>query len=94
MTLVRLLPFVIGEFVAEDDDHWHCFLLLWDICCLSTAFEVTKADAAQLAWLVEAYLESFTSLYTVSVIPKMHFLVHLPEQMLRYVFLLDKSVLL
>ena len=28
MTLVQLLPFVIGELVPEDDDHWHCFLLL------------------------------------------------------------------
>ena len=85
MTLVRLLPFVIGEFVDDDDDHWSRFLLLWDICCLSTAFEVTEADANQLAWLVEAYLECFTSLYSVPVIPKMHYLVHLPEQMLRYV---------
>ena len=86
MTLVRLLPFVIGEFVEGDDEHWSCFLLLWDICCLSTAFEVTKADATQLTWLIEVYLESFTSLYAVSVIPKMHFLIHLPEQILRYMY--------
>ena len=87
MTLVRLLHFVIGELVDDDDDHWSCFLLLWDICCLCTALEVTEADATQLAWLVETNLESFTSLYSVSVIPKMHYLVHLPQQLLRYVIL-------
>ena len=80
MTLMRLLPFMIGEFVDKDDSHWQCFLLLWDICCVTTAFEVTAADATHLAWMVEVYLEEFRSLYDASVIPKLHYLVHLPQQ--------------
>ena len=25
MTLIRLLPFMIGKFIDFDDDHWECF---------------------------------------------------------------------
>ena len=70
MTLIRILPFMIGSYVERDDNHWECLLILWDICCIVSAFEVTEDDAAHLAWLIEIYLESFTSL-------------HLPQQMIR-----------
>ena len=80
MTLIRILPFMIGSYVERDDNHWECLLILWDICCIVSAFEVT---AAHLAWLIEIYLESFTSLYEDPITPKFHYLVHLPQQMIR-----------
>ena len=73
MTLVRLLPLMIGKFVEQDDDHWECFLLLWDICSIACVFEVTKEEAIHLMWLTEIYLEAFLNLYTTSVTPKMHY---------------------
>ena len=51
MTLMRLLPFMIGSLIDDCDEYWHCFLLLWDICSLTSAFAVTKSDARYLAWL-------------------------------------------
>ena len=45
--------------------------------------EVTETDALQLAWMVEVYLESFSKLYTATLAPKFHYLLHLPNQMLR-----------
>lgn len=83
MTLTRLLPFIIGEYVASDDEHWECFLLLWDISSMACAFEVSESDATHLAWLVETYLEGYKSLYETSLIPKMHYLVHLPQQIIK-----------
>lgn len=80
MTLVRLLPFMIGDHVERNDSHWECYLQLWDICNIVCAFEVTGADAVQMAWLVEAYLEEFFTLYDVPMTPKLHYLVHLPQQ--------------
>lgn len=81
MTLIRLLPFIIGEFVPEDDDHWECFLLLWDICAMVCTYETDKNKALQLAWLIQTYLEAFSSIYGASnITPKFHYLVHLPEQ--------------
>ena len=86
MTLVRHLPLFIGDLVDHDDDHWECFLLLWDICSVVCSFELTTDDATHLGWLIETYLEAFTSLYGASVTPKMHYLVHLPKQILMSVF--------
>lgn len=57
-------------------------LLLWDICNATSAFEITESDALKLAWMVEAYLESYTKLYT-AMLPEFHYLLHLPNQMLR-----------
>lgn len=86
MTLVRHLPLFIGDLVDRDDDHWECFLLLWDICSVVCSFELTTDDVTHLGWLIETYLEAFTSLYGASVTPKMHYLVHLPKQILMWVF--------
>ena len=84
MTLMRLLPFMIGGLIDDCDEYWHCFLLLWDICSLTSAFSVTKSDARYLAWLVETYLKTFKEQYDVAITPKLHYLVHLPQQMLMY----------
>ena len=83
MAQLRLLPFMIGKMIEEDDDHWQRFLLLWDIGSLVNSFEVTQRDTVHLAWLVKMYLSSFKQLYPdVSIIPKMHYLVHLPQQIM------------
>ena len=82
MTLMRLLPYFIGNFAKEDDIHWERYLLLWNISSVTSAFEVTSGDITYLAWIVEVYLETFKQLYDVSVIPKQHYLVYLPEQMM------------
>ena len=68
--------------MKEDDIHWECYLLLWNISSVTSAFEVTSGDITYLACIVEVYLETLKQLYNVSVIPKQHYLVHLPEQMM------------
>ena len=82
MTLIRLIPFMVGNCVERNDSHWECFLQLWDICSMVCAFEATTGDATHLAWLVEAYLEEFFILYDGPMTPKLHYLVHLPQQIL------------
>lgn len=84
MTLIRLLPFMIGGYIDEEDDHWNCFLLLWDISTLACAYIVTENDALQLAWRVAIYLESFKDLCgSGTITPKMRHLFHWPEQIIR-----------
>lgn len=74
---------MVGNLVEEDDQHWSCFLLLWEICSIALAFEISANDTVKLAWLVEMYLEAFAALYgATSLTPKMHHLVHLPQQIL------------
>jgi len=83
MTFVRFLPFMIGHYIPQGNEHWECFLLLWDICNATSAFQVTESDTLKLAWMVEAYLESYTTLYTTTLPPKFHYLLHLPNQILQ-----------
>ena len=85
MTLVRLLPFMIGHLIDTEDEHWECFLMLWDISSITSAFTISTSDAKYLAWLVETYLQTFKDNYDVPITPKLHYLVHLPQQMLMYV---------
>lgn len=82
MTLVRLLPFILGHYVEEAEEHWDLFLLLWDICAVITVYTVTSGLSTKLAWMVERYLEGIVDLYgSKAITPKMHHLVHLQEQM-------------
>ena len=76
---------MIEKFIDFDDDHWECFLMLCTICNLVCAFEATLEDSMYLAWIIKTYLESFRLTYpAVVLIPKMHYLIHLPEQITRY----------
>ena len=83
MTLVRLLLFLVGDYI-EYDNHWECYLLLLSVCDMCCAFEVQPDDPAKLSWLVQTYLELFASLYssTYSITPKMHYMTHFPQQMI------------
>ena len=50
------------------------------------SFDVTEELSVRLAWVTEAYIEGFSKLYqSGSITPKMHHLVHLPEQIMLYV---------
>ena len=78
-----LLGRLLGEHVPVNDEHWVCFLNLLRILTVATAFEVTEDDIAILAMLIEDNLKQFTFLYPDSITPKIHYLLHLPQQILR-----------
>ena len=82
--LGRLLPLMIGEYVPEDDAHWRCFVNLMRIVCLVTAVEITHDSVDILQVLIEDYLCEFNLLYPNSITPKMHYLLHLPNQIKQY----------
>lgn len=83
--MLRLLPVLVGDLVPIDDPNWECLLLLHAICSISTALAVSVEHSQEMAWLIDAHHELFVKLYGKEAItPKMHFMVHLPKQMLRY----------
>ena len=59
MTLMGLLPFMIGKFIDFDDNHWGCFLTLCTICNLVCAFEATLEDSIYFGLIIKTYWESF-----------------------------------
>ncbi len=80
--LATLLPFMIGEFVNSHDDHWDCFSLMLTICSYAFA-PITTANAAMfLKERINEHHQLFKDIYPdCPVIPKMHYIIHLPEWM-------------
>ena len=67
---------LLGYWVPEEDEHWLSYLLL-DIVDILFAPDISPEDISLLS--VDHHNE-FTVIYPSNpVIPKMHFMVHMPE---------------
>ena len=83
--LVRTLPLLIGHYVPVDDQPWQCFCLLLDILDICTSHSCSLDAVAYLTTLIEEHHSLFKLAYQdASMIPKMHFVVHYPEQILKF----------
>lgn len=79
------LPLMIGDKVLVEDANWECFLLL-DILQFCTVRVSSSAHAGILEALIHSHHELFIRCYPdSSVTPKMHYMVHFPNQIIRYV---------
>ena len=86
--LAIYLPLFIGDEIPDDDCEWECFLLLLDILkiCVSRVLSVDLIDYLKV--LIELYLRAFRDCYPhLNIIPKQHYMVHLPTQILKYMSL-------
>lgn len=83
LLLCRTIPLMVGDCVPEEDEHWRCFLLLLKICDIVFSPIIPKGYCAVLKLLIEEHHSLFKLLYSSSmIIPKFHFLVHYPDQIL------------
>ena len=81
--LARILPFLIANDIPESDDNWRCYLMLLKIIDICLATVVSPDLCAVLKVLIEEHHLLFTQLYPEwIVIPKMHYMLHYPEQIL------------
>ena len=77
-TLARYLPLLIGRNISDVDPNWLHYLE--DILDLVFSHVVRSDTPAYLQETLEAHLLQFKVLYPgASVIPKMHFLIHIPR---------------
>jgi hypothetical protein len=78
------LPFLIGDLVPEDDEHWELLCTLLQIVRIIFAPVVSKDQVAYLQVLIQKFLVNFKELFPeCSIIPKMHYMVHMPRAMLQ-----------
>lgn len=78
------LPLMIGDKIPSHDEKWECFLFLLDILQLCTTRIASKDHAGILEALIHDHHHLFTRCYPgVSITPKMHYMVHFPQQILR-----------
>ena len=82
--LGRFLPLIIGNLVPSEDERWQLFNILLDINDILFSPVVNEDSIGVLEGLIEEHHATFIGLYPGrSVIPKMHYMIHFPSQMLR-----------
>lgn len=82
--LGRFLPLLIGDYVPHDDEHWALYNQLLQIMDIVLAPLVTRNQLGYLQVIINDHHESFKLLYPeASIIPKMHYLIHFPTQILK-----------
>jgi len=80
--LLTNFPFIVGDLVPEDDEHWQTFIVLLQILvlCVSPVISLNTADV--LECLIAKHNRNFVLQYSESSFtPKFHYLVHFPTQM-------------
>ena len=83
--LIMHLPVLIGKSVPVKDEKWKNFIRLQQIVILCMTHRTSSLTVAQLEHLIAVHNYMFVKLYKdVSYIPKLHFLVHIPTQIMRF----------
>ena len=86
--LGRLLPCMIGSLIPSDDMCWHNYFKMLEIADLLFAPEITMDEVAYLNVLIAEHHTMFVQVYPNAVIiPKHHFMIHMPRLIFKYVFL-------
>ena len=81
LQLVRILPFIVGDKIPEENEHWLCFLLLRRIIDIVLCPVLTDSLCTSLKLLINEHHQKIFILYGAEAyIPKMHFMLHYPEQ--------------
>ena len=84
--LVNMLPFIIGRDMPPNDAHYDCFMLLSNIASILFSTVIARDQVPFLSLMIREYLENFVNLYPHRPLtPKMHYLVHIPSLIQRYV---------
>ena len=79
--LVIHSPLMVGDTVPPDDEKWECFLLSLDILQLCTTRIATTGHAGIIESLIHEHHTAFVHCYPdARIIPKMHYMVYLPQQ--------------
>lgn len=81
LTLAYILPLVLGNVFPETDKHYRHLLGMIKIICCAFSPLADDATAGELETLIHCYCRDFLVLYpNVPPRPKMHFILHLPQQ--------------
>ena len=82
--LARFLPMLVGAKVPENDEKWQLYLKMLDITDIIFSPVTNASQAANLVILVVEHHKEFSALYpNCSIIPKVHYIMHYPNAMIR-----------
>ena len=85
LTLCQIFPLILGTKVDETNKKYLNFIRLLQITQLCTSPYASQDSAGQLQQLIMEHHEEFMMLYPhSSITPKMHFLVHMVNQVIQF----------
>ncbi|XP_043474416.1 uncharacterized protein LOC122506359 [Leptopilina heterotoma] len=78
--LVFTLPFLIVKWLKNDDtlESMYCHTLLLQIVSTCFAYEISSETVHLLERMIEVFILRFIRLYPNEIVPKFHFLIHIP----------------
>ena len=93
--LGRVLPLVIGEWIPEDHLHYKTFLIQRSILDIAMAPVVCIEKVMYLRDIIEEHIEEHHQMFLecypeAAVTPKMHYIIHLPQWIMKLVHALDR----
>ena len=92
-TLGRFLPLLIADLVPPDDRFWECFLYLHDILAICMSPCISPMTISYLPELIRIHLSLLKDCYSsVRITHKLHYMVHLPEQIRRFINCIFRSI--
>ena len=83
--LAQVLPLILSSLVDTDTEHWACFASLLEIMAISFSNTICQETILYLKTAVKEHLALFKRVFPdAPIIPKQHFLVHLPSQLFKF----------
>ena len=84
-SLSCMLPLLVDGKVDCDDPHWTTFVSLLEIMGICFAHKISFRSIINLKRLIKEHLTSFKNVYSnARILPKQHYLVHLPTQIMMF----------
>lgn len=82
-TLAHMLPLLIANWIQCENphliEHINCYIMLLQIMNVCLAYEIHEESIELLSRMIEVYITRFINLYPDSIVPKFHFLIHVPR---------------
>jgi len=82
-TLAHMLPLLIADWIQCENshliEHINCYITLLQIMNICLAYEIHEESIELLTRMIEVYITRFINLYPDSIVPKFHFLIHVPR---------------
>jgi hypothetical protein len=83
-TFATYLPLLISNLIPQQSQQWKSFILLHKISQIITCPFINADLVIHLTDLIAEHHKLFCALYPGSITPKLHFLIHLPQQIIDF----------
>lgn len=82
-TLAHMLPLLITDWLGCENshltEHINCYTTLLNVMNICFAYEIYEKSIELLSRMIEVFITRFVYLYPNSIVPKFHYLIHVPR---------------